>query len=166
MHIREERPDDVAAISLLIERAFARAPHSSGTESAIVSALREGGALTISLVAEQGNQIQGHVAFSPVRVTDGSSNWYGLGPVAVEPARQGLGIGSELIRVGLGKLRDLGAAGCVVLGDPAYYRRFGFSQQAGLRYPGVPPEYFCAQSFSDSVPQGEVSYHVAFDAGA
>lgn len=166
MHIRSERPDDVAAISSLIERAFARAPHSSGCESAIVSALRKCGALTVSLVAEQGDTVQGHVAFSPVTLTDGSPHWYGLGPIAVEPSLQGAGIGSALIRVGLGELRALEAAGCVVLGEPGYYRRFGFSRLAGLRYPGPPPEHFLAQSFGHSVPNGEVLYHAAFDAAA
>lgn len=166
MHIRPERPDDVAAISALIERAFAHAPHRSGSEQFIVSALRRGGALTVSLVAERAGEVQGHVAFSPVSLTNGPVRWYGLGPIAVEPSVQRTGIGSALIRDGLDKLRVLGAAGCVVLGEPEYYRRFGFNQMAGLRYPGPPPEYFMAQSFDDSVPDGKVTYHPAFAAEA
>ena len=63
-------------------------------------------------------------------------------------------------------LAQLGAAGCVLLGDPAYYRRFGFECHAGLVLPGVPPEYFMALAFKGAVPCGAVSYHPAFAATA
>ena len=166
VHIRPECPDDADAISAVIERAFAAGPHSDGTEHLIVSALRNAGVLTVSLVSEQAGQLQGHIAFSPVSVSDGSLRWYGLGPLAVEPSLQGTGIGSALVKAGLGKLRAIGAAGCVVLGEPAYYGRFGFVHTASLRFPGPPPEYFMAQSFGETVPDGEVSYHAAFAAEA
>lgn len=164
MHIRPEHADDANAISALIERAFASAPHSNGSEQFIVTALRKAGALTVSLVAERAGRLQGHIAFSPVSVTDRSLDWYGLGPVAVEPSAQGVGIGSALIKAGLSALRDIGAAGCVVLGEPEYYGRFGFRHIATLRYPGPPPEYFLAQPFGNSMPGGEVSYHGSFQA--
>jgi len=166
VHIRRERPDDAAAILHLIERAFASAPHSNGCEQFIVSALRRAGALTVSLVAEQAGRPIGHVAFSPVSLTDGSPHWYGLGPVSVEPRAQGVGVGSALIRQGLDVLRGIGAAGCVVLGEPSYYQRFGFRPLATLRFRGPPPEYFLAQAFGTSQSHGEVSYHAAFAAEA
>ena len=164
--IRAEQDSDASAISALIARAFGSAAHRSGTEQFIVDALRREGALAVSLVAEQAGEIRGHVAFSPVSLSDGSPHWYGLGPAAVEPAWQGRGIGSSLIRAGLERLSAIGAAGCVVLGEPAYYRRFGFAREASIRYPGPPPDYFMALRIAASMPQGEVVYHAAFAADA
>ncbi|BAN48159.1 GNAT family N-acetyltransferase [Metapseudomonas resinovorans] len=164
--IRAERAGDIAAIEALTAAAFATAPHSSGTEQYIVNALRRAGQLSISLVAEDDGAIVGHVALSPVRISSGASGWYGLGPISVAPARQGQGIGARLMEAALTGLRELGAQGCVLLGDPAWYARFGFAPQPGLVLPGVPPEYFQALSFSGDWPQGEVSYHLAFEATA
>jgi len=162
MRIRPEAPGDVEAIARLVERAFAGEPHSSHTEQFIVRALRKAGALCVSLVAEHEQNIVGHVAYSQVAISDGSSNWYGLGPLAVEPAFQRQGIGSHLVRSGLVRLQAIQAAGCVVLGDPQYYARFGFQRIGDLVYPGPPPEYFLARVFAGAVPQGQVSYHEAF----
>lgn len=120
MVIRDEHAGDAAAIREVVRAAFAGAEHSSGTEPAIVDGLREAGALTVSLVALDESGIAGHVAISPVSV-GAAKDWYGLGPVAVRPDCQRKGIGSALIREALGALRTRGAAGCVVLGDPAYY---------------------------------------------
>ena len=164
--IRAEEAADAVAITAVIARAFAANAHSDGTEQFIVRALRDAGALTVSLVAATGGEVHGHIAFSPVSISDGSARWYGLGPLAVEPSEQETGIGSALVNAGLARLRDLGAAGCVVLGEPGYYGRFGFAQVAGLRYPGPPPEYFMARSFGGRVPSGEVAYHAAFAAEA
>lgn len=97
-------------------------------------------------------------------LSDGTTGWYGLGPVSVLPVFQGQGIGSQLIREVLSRLREMGAGGCVVLGDPRYYERFGFKAVPGLVLPGVPPEYFMALAFGAEVPQGCVAYHAAFDA--
>lgn len=127
-----------------------------------MQALRAAGALAVSLVAEQDQEVVGHVACSPVTISDGARHWYGLGPLAVDPAHQSRGIGAALVRAGLAQLRIVSAAGCVVLGDPAYYGRFGFKAVPGLVYPGPPPEYFMALVFAGPVPQGEVSYHAAF----
>lgn len=167
MRICAERPGDADAIRAVTQAAFAGAAHSSGTEAAIVAALREAGALTISLVAEDDGDgdIVGHIAISPVSVTGGQPGWFGLGPVSVAPARQGEGIGGLLIRHGLAGLRRAQAAGCVVLGEPAYYRRFGFVSDPALRYGDVPPEYFQRLCFSGTPPTGRVDYHPAFDAG-
>jgi putative acetyltransferase len=162
--IRSETPGDAGAIGDVTIAAFAEAEHAGHTEQFIVAALREAAALTISLVAEQDGCIVGHVAVSPVTISDGAENWYGLGPISVLPEFQGQGIGSQLMRHALAVLDEIGAAGCVLLGDPGYYNRFGFRVLDGLVYPGPPVEYFMALSLDGSTAQGEVSYHAAFDA--
>jgi len=162
--IREESPFDVAAIHAVTMMAFLNAPHTDRTEQFIVDALRKAGALSISLVAEQAGAILGHVAVSPVTVSDGSSEWYRLGPISVIPEVQGHGIGSLLMKEALQRLREKGAAGCVLLGDPAYYSRFGFKAVPELVLPDVPPEYFQALAFGSSLPRGIVTYHEAFSA--
>ena len=160
--IRPERVGDWSAIQGVVAAAFDGHPHSDGSEPGIVEALRADGDLAISLVAEEGGAIVGHVAFSPVSVSDGSEGWFGLGPVAVDPARQGEGIGTALIERGMDLLRDRGAAGCVVLGDPAYYARFGFAHDPALIYPGPPPEYFQRLVIGSSGARGVVAYARAF----
>ena len=162
MNIRPERIEDIDAIRTLTETAFKTAPHADGTEHLIIDRLRAAGALTLSLVADADGVIVGHVAFSPVAVSDGSEGWYGLGPISVDPARQGEGIGGKLIRDGLERLKALGATGCVLLGDPAYYSRFGFAPDAKLTLDGVPPEYFMRVAFSPVYGEGSVSYHPGF----
>ncbi|MCO5140368.1 MULTISPECIES: N-acetyltransferase [unclassified Shinella] len=162
MFLRPERPDDVNAIRALTETAFRTAPHADGTEHVIIDRLRAAGALTLSLVVESDGVIIGHVAFSPVTVSDGSANWYGLGPISVDPSRQGEGIGGRLVEEGLQRLKALGAAGCVLLGDPGYYGRFGFAADPKLTLDGVPPEYFMRVAFSPVYGGGTVSYHPGF----
>ncbi|PZX34722.1 GCN5-related N-acetyltransferase, Putative acetyltransferase [Cupriavidus phytorum] len=161
--IRSERPDDVHAITHVTQAAFAVATHSSGTEQLIITALRAAGQLEISLVAELSGNVVGHVAISPVEISDGSAQWYGLGPVSVLPAHQGIGVGSQLIRAALDRLKQSGAQGCVVLGEPAYYSRFGFAARSSLVLPGVPAEYFQAIAFGPHVPSGVVRYHESFE---
>jgi putative acetyltransferase len=162
MIIRPETARDIAEIQTLVTIAFEGAPHSDGTEGAIVDALRAAGALTTSLVAERDGLIVGHVAFSPVEIDGKSVDWYGLGPVAVRPDQQRQGVGVRLIEAGLDEIKALGARGCVVLGDPAYYSRFGFSADAALQFPGVPHEYFQRLAFGDDKRHGIVRYHSAF----
>lgn len=164
MTIRNEQPQDIEAISRLTEAAFRNEEYSSHTEHFIVNALRRTGQLSISLVAAEHDEILGHVAISPVSISSGVTGWYGLGPISVRPDRQGKGIGSALMRAALQQLRQQGAAGCVVLGDPAYYGRFGFKAHPGLELPDVPPEYFQALSFTGELPVGVVKYAAAFDA--
>ena len=163
MIIRHEMADDVPAIRAVTAAAFKGMLYSSGTEATIVDALRDAGVLTLSLVAEKQGRIVGHVAFSPVTINGEAGRWFGLGPVSVEPAEQRHGIGQALIREGLERLRATGAEGCVLLGDPAYYRRFGFVSDPKLRYGDVPPEYFQRLSFTGIEPEGEVAYHAGFD---
>ena len=162
MTIRNEQPQDIEAINRLTEAAFRNEEYSSHTEHFIVNALRRTGQLSISLVAAEHDEILGHVAISPVSISSGVTGWYGLGPISVRPDRQGKGIGSALMRAALQQLRQQGAAGCVVLGDPAYYGRFGFKAHPGLELPDVPPEYFQALSFTGELPVGVVKYAAAF----
>lgn len=126
--------------------------------------MREAGALAISLVASEKGVIIGHVAFSPVTIGCEDQRWYGLGPVSVWPDRQRKGIGQALIRAGLEQLRRLPAAGVVLIGDPGYYRRFGFANDPALRYGKVPPEYVQRMAFAEAVPRGEIAFHAAFGA--
>lgn len=162
MIVRPEQPADIDAIRTLTETAFRTAPHAGGTEPIIIDRLRAAGALTLSLVAALDGVIVGHVAFSPVTVSDGGAGWYGLGPISVDPAQQGKGIGGRLVREGLQQLKALGATGCVLLGDPAYYGRFGFETDSKLTLDGVPPEYFMRVAFSPVYGGGTVSYHPGF----
>lgn len=164
--IRPETPADRAAIHALTEAAFLHARHTSHTEQFIVDALRAAGVLAVSLVAEDEGEIVGHAAVSPVVLSDGSQGWFGLGPISVAPARQKQGVGAALMRHALDALRAQGAAGCVLLGDPAYYARFGFAAQPALVLPGVPPEYFQAVAWRGDVPAATVHYHATFDARA
>lgn len=160
--VREERPGDAPAIAGLTEAAFRDAPHADGTERTIAARLRASGELALSLVAETDGALVGHAAFSPVAISDGTPGWYGLGPVSVAPAWQRRGIGSALIRAGLARLRVRNAGGCVVLGDPAFYRRLGFGHDPRLVYPGPPAVYFQRLVFDGAEPQGVVSYSPAF----
>ncbi len=162
MHIRKETPQDAAEIRRLTDEAFRTVAYSNQKEGEIVDALRAAKALTLSLVAEEDGRILGHVAFSPVQIGGEDKGWYGLGPVSVCPDRQGEGIGGKLIREGLAQLRSLGAKGCVLLGDPGYYGRFGFKADPRLKLPGVPPQYFQCLAFALDVPEGDVAYHSAF----
>jgi len=163
MTIRPEQSADIAAIFNLTATAFRGRPHSAGTEPYITDALRDAGALTLSLVAEEGGVVIGHAAFSPVTISDGSAGWYGLGPIAVLPEWQGRGVGTALIREGLARLQAIGAAGCVLLGDPGYYRRFGFANDPALVYEGAPAQYLMALAFDSQMARGVVRYHTAFD---
>jgi putative acetyltransferase len=162
MKIRPECPADVAAIRGLVMAAFKGVPYGDGTEAAIVDALRHASALSLSLVAEVDGEVVAHVAFSPVTIDGAQSGWYGLGPAAVRPDRQRHGIGQALIRSGLERIRELGARGCVVLGDPAYYARFGFRSDPNLRYGDVPPAHFQLLAFDEERPNGRVAFHPAF----
>jgi putative acetyltransferase len=164
--IRSENTADIASISAVTEAAFRTCPYSRQTEQFIVHALRKAGAMTVSLVAEVDGIVVGHIAFSPVTVSDGSSGWYGLGPVSVLPELQRQGIGKALIRKGLARLKAAGANGCMLVGDPDYYKRFGFKNFPELIYEGIPQQYFVVLPFGKTVPHGTVTFHQAFHATA
>ena len=162
--IRKEHSSDVQSIYEVTVAAFLEATHTDHTEQFIVKALRESGALSISLVAEDEGNIVGHVALSPVTISDGVDSWYGLGPISVLPNNQSKGIGSKLMNAAIQELKNIKAKGCVLLGDPNYYHRFGFNPKESLVLPDVPPEYFQALLFQGDSPQGIVTYHESFSA--
>jgi len=162
--IRNETHDDVAAISEVTIAAFKTLELSNHTEQFIIEALRAANALTLSLVAETDGRVIGHIAFSPVTISDGTPNWYGLGPISVLPAYQRQGIGKALMQAGLSRLKDMNAQGCCLVGHPDYYKKFGFKNISGLALEGVPPEVFFALSFDGHTPQGTVAFHEGFKA--
>jgi len=164
VHIRNETVADINAITEVTISAFKTMEISDHTEQFIIEALRAAKALTISLVAEVENRVVGHIAFSPVAISDGTLQWYGLGPVSVIPEYQMNGIGKALIEEGLTRLRKMGARGCCLVGHPQYYRKFGFKNAAGLVLEGVPPEVFFSLSFDGHVPRGNVTFHEGFKA--
>ena len=118
----------------------------------------------MSLVAEMEGRVIGHIAFSPVTLSDGTRDWYGLGPVSVEPAYQRQGVGKALIRAGLARLKEMKARGCCLVGHPDYYKQLGFGNVPGLAHEGVPQEVFLALSFNGHTPQGTVTFHEGFKA--
>ena len=164
MNIRNENSLDIDVIDSVTIEAFLNAPHTDHTEQFVVKALRDSAVLTLSLVAEVDGIVVGHVAVSPVSISDQTQGWFGLGPVSVLPQYQGAGVGSKLIRQALAALKLLQAGGCVLLWEPSYYCRFGFKPEARLILAGVPAEYFQAIVLNGSLPEGEVHYHEAFNA--
>jgi putative acetyltransferase len=162
--IRSETDADIDTITKVTIAAFKTLEISNHTEQFIIEALRVAKALTISLVAEVNGRVVGHIAFSPVTISDGSRNWYGLGPVSVLLEYQRQGIGKALIREGLSRLKDMNAQGCCLVGHPDYYRKFGFKNLPGLVHEGVPPEVFFTLPFDEHTPQGTVTFHDGFKA--
>jgi putative acetyltransferase len=160
--IRDEQAKDIDRITEITRAAFLATPHSSQTEHLIVENLRREQALFLSLVAVIEGDIVGHIAFSEVDISDGSTGWFGLGPLTVKPERQGKGIGSALVRAGLERLRQLGAKGCVLLGAPAFYRQFGFANDPELLLEEASQEFFLSLPLSGTKAHGVVTYHPAF----
>ena len=165
MIIRPETPGDQDSIRDILIAAFANHPYSHQTEHLIVDALRADDALTVSLVAEVDGNVVGQIAFSPVTIDGKDFGWLGLGPVAVSPGLQRQGIGQALVNEGLKQIRGLRAKGCVLVGDPAFYRRFGFENNPALRMEGVPPEVLMCLPMGDKMPEGNVTLHPAFFVG-
>jgi putative acetyltransferase len=164
MIVRNEKTSDIKAIYNVTVAAFKDHPYSHQTEQFIVNALRVAGALSLSLVAEVDGKVVGHVTFSPVSISDGSEGWYGLGPVSVLPELQRQGIGKALINEGRTRLKSLSAKGCVLVGDPGYYTRFGFKNLPELIYEGIPQDVFLALPFSNEKAKGIVAFHPGFSA--
>jgi len=162
MIIRKETNSDIDEIFNVTKAAFENQEYSHQTEQYIVNALRKADALTLSLVAEIDGKVVGHIAFSPVEISDGSDGWYGLGPVSVIPELQRKGIGKALINEGLSILKDMSAKGCALVGNPEYYKRFGFRNIPELIYEGIPQEYFLVLPFSDNEAKGAVTFHEGF----
>ena len=167
IQLRSERSGDRALISRIVRRAFWEAPHTGHNEVAVVLGLRQAGALSLSLLLEAEGQAVGYVAVSPVTLSDGSPGWYGIGPVAILPEWQRQGLGSTLMEKVLEALSSsssLDARGVVLLGDPAFYTRFGFRPVPGLTLPGFPEAYFMARVLRGEIPSATVAYHAAFEA--
>jgi putative acetyltransferase len=166
LEVRPERANDVEAIGDLIRSAFRGMPYADGDEAELIDALRAQGALSVSLVAELAGKIVGQVAFSAARAPGGTPGWFALGPVAVLPAHQRAGIGSTLIRTGLEAISTLGASGCILTGDPAYYSRFGFRVSPTSAPPGEPSEFFMVKLLCGRLPVGSIHFHEAFGGAA
>lgn len=162
--IRPETAGDAHGIAEVTAAAFRDLEVSDQTEPFIVAALRDAGALVLSLVAEVDGRLVGHAAFSPVTLSDATPDWYGVGPVSVEPRHQRQGVGRALMETGLSMLRARGARGCCLVGHPDYYPRFGFYSTPELVFEGVPPEAFMVLPFTGEVPRGTVAFHQAFAA--
>ena len=163
LRIRQERADDADDIGRVTAKAFAPMPFASGTEARIIEALRAAGALAVSLVATAGDGLVGHVAFSPVTINDRPGDWYALGPLSVAPQIQKRGVGSALIASGLDRLRELRAGGCVLLGNPDYYGRFGFVSDHALTYQGRPNRFFQRLVLIGPPVIGDVGFHPVFN---
>ncbi len=162
MQVRSETSEDVAQIVEVLEAAF-----PSAAESVLVRELRENGRLIISLVSVEGSRLLGYIGFSPVTL-NADVIGLGLAPVAVTPGQQGNGIGGALITEGLKRAAERGFELVVVLGDPPYYRRFGFSPASEL---GLTDEYGGGDAFQvkllqprdKSLRRGVVKYAKEFE---
>lgn len=164
--IRREHVKDFEVIREVAKLAFADMPFGDGDEQELTDALRNAGALALSLVADRHDQVIGHVAISVAVPEDCSRGWYALGPVSVLPAYQRCGVGSALIRRGLEELVKLGATGCILTGDPDFYRRFGFHLEPSLAPPEEPTEYFMVKFICGQRATRPISFHRAFYDGA
>lgn len=160
--IREEQNADHHAIHTLTELAFRGRPYAGGDEQDVIVRLRNTEDLTLSLVAEIDSQVVGQITFSPVMVADHSHPWFALGPVSVLPEFQGRGIGSKLINLGLSRMVDVGALGCILTGNPIYYQRFGFELCPENCPTEEPAEYFMLKPFAAERPAGPFKFHAAF----
>ena len=164
MITRKEKNTDIESITNVTIEAFKNHPISRQTEHFIVNALRLADVLTISLVAEVNEQIVGHIAFSPIAISDDTKDWYGMGPVSVLPDYQKQGIGKALINDGLTLLKDMGGQGCALVGPPEYYNKFGFKNNPEMIHEGIPQEVFLALPFNEKIPKGIVCFHEGFKA--
>jgi putative acetyltransferase len=158
--VRPERPADAAAVRTVLQAAFA-----GSLEADMVERLRDSGDLVLALVAERPERVVGHVAFPRLSLRSGESAIpvAGLAPLGVLPQWQRQGIGGALVREGLARLKAAGEALVFVLGDPAYYRRFGFTAAPDFvsRYAGP---HFQVQRLKRHAPRsGVVSYPKPFD---
>ncbi len=163
MRVRPADDADLDHIDRIHTAAFA-----SPTESHIVRSLRDRGKLTVSLMIECSGEAIGHLAMSPVQVDGSSATILAIGPIAVIPERQRQGVGSELMREGINRSRRGGVAAIILLGDPAWYRRFGFKPASmyGLRCRWTDgPAFQVLVLDPDAISNvtGEVRYDACFD---
>ena len=164
MLVRNEQEKNWSAVHDLNTAAF-----ETPAEANLVNVLRQQARPVVSLVAEDNQKVIGHIMFSPV-VLSGYPDLMimGLAPMAVAPEYQRGGIGSELVRVGLERCRQLGFGAVVVLGHPEFYPRFGFSPAAGFGISceyDIPEEAFMAVELQPRFlrnASGRIKYHIAF----
>lgn len=160
MLIRNETTADIPAISRLVTEAMLLLPQSTGTEARIVETLRAEHALALSFVAEEQGEVIGYLAASAAWI--GTQGGWGLiGPLAVLPSRHRQGVGTALMAEAVRRLRTT-SRGAALVGDPAYYGRFGFRSFPGLSVAGCPPEVVQALPFDDNEPCRELLHHPAF----
>jgi putative acetyltransferase len=158
MEIVSETESIYPAIRNVLVSAFPTA-----LEADLVERLRQDGDLALSLAASSGGEVAGHVAFSPLTAPFRA---LGLGPVAVRPDKQRQGIGGRLIQTGLAHAEQAGWQAIFVLGDPAYYGRFGFSvaEARGFASPYAGPYFMVLALGRDGLParSGDIGYAAAF----
>jgi len=157
--IRQEIEGDEQAIAEVVARAFEGKPYADDNDAKIVGALRDAGALVLSLVATHKGQIIGQVALSPATI--GAGRYLCVGPLAVLPEHQRKGVGTALMSHALGVAQVYGRDGVVLQGDPNYYGRFGFEVFPGVTYAGEGAEYIQVLPWRGP-PSGEVTFHAAF----
>jgi putative acetyltransferase len=160
--IRRETSSDIETICYVTEQAFKSVSYASGDEQDIIERLRASDALSVSLVATVGGAIVGHIALSPTRSTNSSQKWLALGPVSVLPDYQRRGVGSALIRQALAEIREQEATGCILVGDPGYYQRFGFELAPQFSPKPEYASFFMIIQFSTEEPTDAISFHPAF----
>lgn len=166
MIIRPETSEDIPRISAITAAAFAPMPFSNDREPAVIEALRNGGELILSLVAEVDGELAGQITFSKVKIDGCHHGWFGLGPVAVHPDWQGQGIGGALIKAGIAKLCEMNAAGCALVGNPDYYGRFGFVNNCGLTYGGLDGRVVHKQVLAGPDKTGVLAFSERFERAA
>lgn len=161
--IRHELPSDANRVRVVNEVAF-----GESDEADLIDRLRAESVVLVSFVAEVHQTIIGHVMFCRLLIegSDGTEPAVALAPLAVMPAYQGQGVGTVLVREGLEVLRSRGESLVLVLGEPLYYERFGFScaSARGLKSP-FQPEFFMALALKPHarrMAHGTVRYPAAF----
>lgn len=160
--IRPEQPEDAHAIAALLQAAF-----DGPMEANLVERLRADGDLVLALVALEGADVVGYVAWPrlTLETSQGRRPAVALAPLAVTPSRHGNGIGSALVRTGLDRLRAAGETLVFVLGDPEYYRRFGFSLKIARLFESIyTGAHFMALRLDSGAPErGRLRYPAPFD---
>jgi putative acetyltransferase len=162
IEVRAEQESDWKSIYDVTQRAFEGKPYADGDEPELIDGLRETGVLALSLVALDQGRLVGQITFSPADIASGSGPWYALGPVSVTPERQGEGIGTLLIETGLSEISKRGALGCILTGNPIYYRRFGFEFSPANCPHNEAQEHFMVKLLSTQRPVGRFAFHETF----
>ena len=165
MIIRKEKDSDKEKIWKVNAEAF-----ETEEEANLVDVIRDSGISFISLVAEEDEEIVGHILFTPVELIgdDSGLKLMGLAPMAVLSKLQKKGIGSQLVKIGIENCSAQGYDAIVVLGHPEYYPRFGFvpSVKYGIKSEyDVPDEVFMVLELKESSlkdKNGIIKYHAAF----